>query len=165
MKFLICSVLLLLSTTVFGKSNIAASWIDQDQTLSIQIVDDPAAGPFVAGEIWQSIRGTGANKQVKTDNMELSCAGSNRPDGTSFGDCNIRVALNRVLIQPTKINFAISKTEAQSALANFEEPFAKDSILIKSGSTDVHGDDLFIFEISWRHQMIAALLSRSLVSE
>lgn len=165
MKIFVLAIVLAFGSPAYAKSNIVATWIDQDQTLSVQIVDDPRAAPFVAGEIWKAIRGNSSHKLVKTKNFELKCSGSSWPNGRSFGDCKIRVARSAVITQPGEINFAISKQEAQSALIEFEQPSGQDSILVKSGMADAYGNELFIFEVNWRFGMIAGLLNESLLVE
>lgn len=164
MKLLCLSFLLFLGSSAYAKSNIAATWIDHDQVLSVRIVDDPSSSPYVAGEIWRAMRGTGKDRTIKTEQFELKCSGSVQTNGSSFGNCKIRVARDTVVTHPGQTNFAISKNEAQLALAEFEQPLAQESILIKSGITDAYGHDMFMFEVNWRYQMIAAVMDQSLVS-
>lgn len=153
------------ATSAIARSNIVGTWINNGNTLSIQIIDDPATAPFTAGEIWTEMKASGSSKTIKTPNFELKCSGATDVGGKSFGSCKIKVARSLVISQPTQTNFAISKEEGAAALNEFSRPNTQDNILVKSGSIDQSGRDQFMFEANWRYNMIGVVLSNSLISE
>ncbi|MCB0370909.1 MAG: hypothetical protein KDD45_16175, partial [Bdellovibrionales bacterium] len=131
------------TASAIASSNIAGTWINNGDTLSIQIVDDPSMAPYLAGEIWAAMKATGGLKTIKTTNFELKCSGLTNESGNTFGSCKIKVAKNIVKTQPTETNFAISRDEGKLALDEFIQPSYQDSILVKSGSNDQNGRDQF----------------------
>lgn len=161
---LVVSSLFFISSAM-ASSNIVGTWIDHGNTLSVQIVDDPASAPFTAGEIWTIMKATGSPKIIKTPNFELKCTGLTDVSGNTFGSCKIKVAKSLVITQPAETNFAISKEEGVTALGEFNKPNVQDNILIKSGSNDQYGREQFLFEVNWRYKMVAAVLNNSLFFE
>jgi len=165
MKKLLVFLFIVTGSVSFAHSNIVGTWINQNQTLSIAIVDNPASPPFTAGEIWKWMRSSGRNKLIKTQNFELRCAGVTQRgnDVGVIGNCKIRVAREKVIQQPTTLNFSLSKNEGKTALKNFIQPPGQQSILIKSGILDEFGKDQFMFEINWRYEMLGALINKTLI--
>lgn len=67
--------MVVISSMVQSKSNLAGVWINEGKTLSVQIVDDPSAAPFTAGELWSAMAGISRTKIIKTQNLELKYDG------------------------------------------------------------------------------------------
>jgi hypothetical protein len=174
MKNILSSFILLavlLSTPLsFAKSNIMGVVLTESGLLSVQIVDNPSEGPFTAGEIWQTIKADSVNskghRHLKTKNFEITCDAATTNPSHVFGTCKILVQLSNVIIHPSEVNFAISKDEAIAALNHFGQPLSSENILIKAPLNDIEYDkSSFMFEINWRHKMIAGVLDRRLVGE
>lgn len=160
--------LLVSYSTAGAMSNIVGVWIDEGNTLSVQVVDDPAEGPFTAAEIWASIKpertDNRGRRQVKTANLDLMCDATEDSSGKLFGTCKIQVAKAQVLDSGSSLAFAVSRNEGKEALEAFVNP-GSDSIRIRSGHSEEETEPRLIFEVSWRHVMVAGLLAKAAVVE
>ncbi len=155
-----------LANSAMAKSNIVGTWINNGKILSIQIVDDPAASPFVAGKIWAAMAGSGSSKTIKTQNFELKCSGATDISGKSFGNCKIKVARDILVINPRQSELVISQEEENIIIRNeFSRPPSGDNLYIGSGSSDQNGKEIFIFEVNWPHNFIGIVFSNSVISE
>jgi len=163
-----CLVAMVGIQSTHAMSNVAATWIEDGNTLSVQIVDNPSEGPFTAAEIWAAIKpdriDSKGRRQVKTSNLELACEALSDSSGELFGTCKIRVAKSQVMDNGNALSFAVFRNEGKEALEAFVNP-GSDSIVIRSGHTDEQQDHRLIFEANWRHQMVAGLIAKAVVSE
>lgn len=164
-KFSLLVSCLFFATSAMAGSNIVGTWVNNGDTLSIQIVDDPANAPFTAGEVWAAMKASGSAKSIKSPNFDLKCSGLTDESGKSSGNCKIRIPKSLINWESTQMNFAISKEEAAMVLNEFNQPSNTDTILVKSGSFDQNGREKFMFEANWRYKMVAFVISNSLVSE
>ncbi len=159
MKTFVFIMTFTITCTTFASSNIRGTWIEEGRTLSLQIVDNPSEGPFIAGDLWNAMQSNEQKKAIKTKNFDFKCGGLRNNIGQPFGSCKIRLARETVINQGTELSFAISKEEAKSALAGFNRPIGSENIFIKSH------DSTFMFEANWQQAIVAITIQKSLVTE
>jgi hypothetical protein len=150
--FAIC----LLSNTARAQSTVVGAWIEDGKKLAIQVVDNPSEPSFTAGTIWMSLAGGDRNKSLKTDNLEIKCAGvAPVPVGDPYGSCKITLGLSTCVNNGSKWACGIWKDEAKQALLSFIQ--SPDDILVK------YSNDDFIFQASHSESFVGLVISRTLI--
>ena len=165
MKKLIIVLISLMSVSGYATSNIVGLWSDKDKALSIDIVDDPSNGNYVAGDIWKSISPENTDERgyriVNTENISIKCEGLTQTNGITFGNCNLKLKSIKVRDSVSQYSFAVGREEGKKALNQFKH-FTSDYI-VKSGVLDGNKDDLFSFGLHPNFEMVTVLIHKKLI--